>query len=222
MDGYDLNWLQFLWSERILLTDGIIQTVYVSALALALSIVGGLIFGFLRYIKNPILSFVTRIYLESFRIIPLIVWLFAAFFTLPRFTMWRGMGSHASAILVFTLWGSAEIGELVKGALTSLPKTQRESGVALGLSGVQLYQYVLIPQAVRRLIPGVINMATRIIKTTSMLDFVGVIELMARSRQIIERTTESFIIWTFVFFFFFFLCYPLTIWSRYLEKKQIA
>lgn len=214
----ELNWLQFLWSERILLADGIIQTVHVSALALFFSVLGGLFVGFLRCIPSKVSRVITRSYLESFRIIPLIVWLFAAFFTLPRI-MGRGFDSHTSAILVFTLWGSAEIGELVKGALQSLPKIQRESGLALGLSGTQLYIYILIPQAIRRLIPGVINMATRIIKTTSMLDFVGVIELVARGRQIIERTVQPFIIWTFVFFFFFFLCYPLTLWSRHLELK---
>ncbi|MCL1935279.1 MAG: amino acid ABC transporter permease [Defluviitaleaceae bacterium] len=214
----NMNWLEFLISERVLLLDGIYQTIYVSLIALFYSLIGGLLVGFIRCIPNKISAFISRIYLESFRIIPLIVWLFAAFFLIPRF-MGRGFSSEASAIWVFTLWGSAEIGELVKGAIQSLPTIQRESALALGLSKTQLYMYILIPQAVRRLIPTVINMATRIIKTTSMLDFVGVIEIVARSRQIIERTVEPFIIWSFVFFFFFFLCYPLTLWSRHLEKK---
>lgn len=215
-----VNWLQFLWSERILITDGIVQTMIVSAQALVYSILGGLVIGFLRCIPRRVVGLITRVFLEAFRIIPLIVWLFAAFFLLPRF-MGRGFSSHTAAILVFTLWGSTEIGELVKGALESLPKIQRESGWALGLSTPQLYVYILIPQAIRRLIPGVINMATRVIKTTSMLDFIGVIEVVARSRQIIERTVEPFIMWTFVFFFFFFLCYPLTLWSRHLERQVV-
>lgn len=214
------NFVTFLWSERVLISDGIMQTIHVSALALLFSILGGLVVGFLRCIPSRVIGAITRVYLEAFRMIPLIVWLFAAFFMLPRF-MGRGFSSHTSAIWVFTLWGSAEMGELVKGAIQSLPKIQRETGLALGLSTPQLYAYVLIPQAIKRLIPGVINMATRIIKTTSMLDFVGVIEVVARSRQIIERTNESFIMWTFVFFFFFVLCYPLTLWSRHLEKKLV-
>ena len=214
------NFITFLWSERVLISDGIVQTIHVSALALLFSVMGGVVVGFLRCIPSRIIGTITRIYLEAFRMIPLIVWLFAAFFLLPRF-MGRGFSSHTSAVWVFTLWGSAEIGELVKGAIQSLPKIQRETGLALGLSTTQLYLYVLIPQAIKRLIPGVINMATRIIKTTSMLDFVGVIEIVARSRQIIERTGESFVMWTFVFFFFFVLCYPLTLWSRHLEKKLV-
>jgi len=211
--------LNLLWDNRVLLLDGMGQTIYIAAISLILSCFGGLIVGFLRCIKNPLVSFVTRTYLECFRIIPLIVWLFAVFFTLPRL-MGQYVGSQTSAILVFTLWGSAEIGEMVRGALVSLPVIQRESGTALGLSGVQLYRYVLLPQAVRRLMPGVINMATRLIKTTSITTLVGVVEIFSRGTQIIERTREPFAIYTFIFVFFFLLCFPLTMWSRHLEKKQ--
>ena len=213
MDGVNL-----LLENRQMLLDGMRQTIYIAMVSLALSCLGGLAVGFLRCLKNPVVRFITRFYLEAFRIIPLIVWLFAVFFTLPRL-MGQYVGSATSAILVFTLWGSAEIGDMVRGALLSLPVIQRESGTALGLSGLQLFRYVLLPQALRRLMPGVINMATRLIKTTSITTLVGVIEIFARSRQIIERTGEPFAIYTFIFFFFFLLCWPLTLLSRHLEKK---
>jgi polar amino acid transport system permease protein len=212
--------IELLWQNRHILFSGMQQTVYIAAFALMLSILGGMVVGFLRIIKNPILVTITRAYLEAFRIIPLIVWLFAAFFTLPRL-MGQYVSGTTSAILVFTLWGSAEIGEMVRGALQSLPAIQRESGTALGLSSSQLFMNVLLPQALRRLMPGVINMATRLIKTTSITTLVGVIEIFARGTQIIERTQESFAIYVFIFFFFFFLCYPLTVWSRHLEKKTV-
>jgi len=213
MDG-----VNFLWENRIMLLDGMGQTVYIAAVSLLFSCVGGLLFGFLRSVNNRVVGAVTRTYLEAFRIIPLIVWLFAVFFTLPRL-MGGYVSSSTSAILVFTLWGSAEIGEIVRGALKSLPVIQRESGTALGLSGIQLYRYVLLPQAFRRMLPGVINMATRLIKTTSITTLVGVMEIFSRGTQIIQRTGETFAIYTFIFFFFFVLCYPLTLWSRYLERK---
>jgi len=132
------------------------------------------------------------------------------------------VSSASSAIIVFTLWGSAEIGEIVRGALKSLPVIQRESGTALGLSGIQLYRYILLPQAFRRMLPGVINMSTRLIKTTSITTLVGVMEIFSRGTQIIQRTGESFVIYIFIFFFFFALCYPLTLWSRYLERKAMV
>jgi len=213
MDG-----LRLLLENRAMLIDGMIQTVFIALLALLLSCLGGLIVGFLRCLKNPVVSFISRLYLECFRIIPLIVWLFAVFFTLPRL-MGQYVSSTTSAILVFTLWGSAEMGEMVRGALQSLPAIQRESGTALGLSNLQLYRYVLLPQALRRLMPGVINMATRLIKTTSITTLVGVVELFSRGTQIIERTREPFAIYVFIFIFFFLLCYPLTLWSRHLESR---
>lgn len=218
--SFMIDGVRLLWDNRLMLRSGIAQTVYIAAISLLLSCIGGLFVGFLRCVKNPVVSFVTRMYLESFRIIPLIVWLFAVFFTLPRL-MQGYVGSQTSAIIVFTLWGSAEIGEMVRGALVSLPAIQRESGAALGLSGIQLYRYVLLPQAIRRLMPGVINMATRLIKTTSITTLVGVVELFSRGTQIIERTQEPFAIYTFIFFFFFVLCYPLTLLSRKLEKRAV-
>ena len=213
MDG-----VQLLWQNRSMLASGMSQTIYIAAFALLLSILGGVVVGFLRIIKNPVISTITRVYLEAFRVIPLIVWLFFAFFTLPRL-MGQYVSGTTSAIFVFTLWGSAEIGEMVRGALQSLPVIQRESGTALGLSSVQLFTKVLLPQALRRLMPGVINMATRLIKTTSITTLVGVIEIFSRGIQIIERVGEPFAIYVFIFIFFFLLCYPLTIWSRHLEKK---
>lgn len=214
MDGVNL-----LWENRLMLMDGMGQTIYVAMVSLLLSFIGGLMVGFLRSQKNPIMRFVTRFYLECFRIIPLIVWLFVVFFTLPRL-LGQYVSSTTSVILVFTLWGAAEMGEMVRGALQSLPVIQRESGRALGLSYIQLYRYVLLPQAIRRLLPGVINMATRLIKTTSITTMVGVVEIFSRGTQIIERTREPFAIYVFIFFFFFVLCYPLTLWSRHLEKKS--
>lgn len=211
---------EILWYDRILLIDGVISTVHIAFMSLILSLFGGIIFGFLRVIKNPISFFITTIYLEAFRIIPLIVWLFAVFFTIPRF-MGGGFSGPVAAILVFTAWGSAEMGEMLRAALVSLPKIQKESAASLGLDPLQTFFYVLVPQAFKRMMPGVINMATRLIKTTSITTLVGVMELFARGGQIIQRTHEPFAIYVFIFFFFFFLCYPLTLLSRYLERKGV-
>ena len=204
------------WS---LLLDGMLQTIYIAIVSLILSLIGGMIIGYLRYQKNLVIRFITRIYLECFRIIPLIVWLFAVFFTLPRL-MGQSISSQLSVILVFTLWGSAEMGEMVRGALNSLPLIQRESAFALGLSNGKTYRYVLLPQAFKRLLPSIINMATRLIKTTSITTIVGVLEIFNRGAQIIDRTGEPFAIYVFIFFFFFLLCYPLTLWSTKLEKNR--
>lgn len=213
--------LSFLWDERYLLIDGLTSTLHIAALSLIFSVLGGFLVGFISNIPNPVITFIARVHLESFRIIPLMVWLFFGFFTL-RTEFGINLSAYGAIILVFTLWGSAEMGELVRGALQSLPVIQKESGTALGLTQFQLFRYILLPQAIRRLLPGIINMATRLIKTSSMAIWLGITEVVTRGRQIIERTGESFVIWAFIFFLFFFICWPLSIWARHLEQSQSA
>ena len=83
-------------------------------------------------------------------------------------------------MVVFVFWGAGEMGDLVRGALTSIPAHQRESGAALGLTRWQINRYVLIPQTLRRLIPQAINLATRMIKTTSLVMIIGVVEVLKK------------------------------------------
>ena len=116
--------------------------------------------------KNPITKAILRIYLEIVRIMPQMVLLFLVFFGTTRAFGWDLSGENAS-IIVFTFWGAAEMSDLVRGALISIPKHQYESSEALGLSKVQTYWYIIIPQTLRRLIPLSINLITRMIKTTT-------------------------------------------------------
>ena len=159
-----------------------------------------------------------RIYLELFRAIPVLVWLYLLFFGLPIFFA-LSIPSFWCAVLVLSLWGASEVGEVVRGALQSLPRGQREAGLSIGLSGLQLYGYVLLPQALKRMTPPTINIYTRIIKTSSLAVLIGVVEVIKAGQQIIERTYESVLIYGVLFLFFFFICYPLSAASRALERR---
>lgn len=122
-------------------------------------------------------------------------------------------------MLVLSLWGASEVGEVVRGALHSLPRGQREAGLSIGLNGPQLYGYVLLPQALKRMTPPTINVYTRIIKTSSLAVLIGVVDVIKVGQQIIERTYESVLIYGALFLFFFFICYPLSAASRVLERR---
>ena len=99
---------------------------------------------------------------------------------------------------------------MVRGALQSVPRGQREAGLSIGLSSSQLYGYVLLPQALKRMTPPTINIYTRIIKTSSLAVLIGVVEVIKAGQQIIERTYESVLIYGVLFLFFFIVCYPLS------------
>lgn len=203
------------------LAKGLYQTGLIAIWSIALSTIGGLLFGALRTSASPWLRLITRTYLELFRSIPILVWLFFFFFGLPIF-FGLDVPSSVCAVLVLSLWGITEIGEVVRGALISLPQGQREAGKAIGLSTLQLYAYILLPLALRRMIPPTINVYTRIIKTTSLTVLIGVTEVIKTGQQIIERTGEAVLIYGALFLLYFILCYPLSALSRRLEHKLLS
>ena len=137
------------------------------------------------------------------------------------------LSGEAAAVIVFTFWGAGEMGDLVRGALTSIPRHQIESGAALGLTKGQIYRYILIPQTLRRLIPQSINLATRMVKTTSLVMLIGVIEVLKVGQQIIDASrydTPTAAIWIYavIFFLYFFICWPISLLAGRLEKKWQA
>ncbi len=200
------------------LGKGAAQTLAISALGIVFSTFGGVLYGVLASLNLRSLNVALRIYLELFRAIPVLVWLYLLFFGLPIFFA-LSIPSFWCAVLVLSLWGASEVGEVVRGALRSLPRGQREAGLSIGLSAWQLYGYVLLPQALKRMTPPTINIYTRIIKTSSLAVLIGVVDVIKVGQQIIERTYESVLIYGALFLFFFFICYPLSAALRALERR---
>ena len=176
--------------NMIRLIGGLGVALRISLISVLVSIPLGILLGALMNWKNPITKAILRVYLEFIRIMPQMVLLFLVYFGSTRAFGWELSGETAS-IIVFILWGTAEMSDLVRGALSSIPKHQYESSEALGLSKVQTYWYIIIPQTLRRLIPLSINLITRMIKTTSLILMIGVVEVLKVAQQIIEANRMS-------------------------------
>ena len=181
--------------NMVRLLGGLGVALKISAVSVLLSLPLGILLGVLMTFKNPILKTILRVYLE-----------------------------FTAAVIVFVLWGTAEMSDLVRGALIAIPKHQYESSEALGMSRAQTYWYIIIPQTVRRLIPLSINLITRMIKTTSLVLMIGVVEVLKVAQQIIEanRTASpnaAFGIYLTVFILYFLACWPISLLAGYLEKK---
>ena len=149
--------------------------------------------------------------------------LFIAFYGFARAWNWN-LDATGACVFVFVLWGGAELGDLVRGALESIPKAQYESAYVLGLSGWQTFVKVILPQALRRLLPASVNLATRIVKTTSLAVLLGVVEVIKVGQQIIDANrfqypTGTLWIYGVIFFMYFIVCWPLSIVARRLEKR---
>ena len=205
------------------LLGGLWVALRISLISVGISIPLGILLGIVMTKKNPVTKVLSRVYLEFIRIMPQLVLLFLAFFGTTRIFGWN-LSGEAASIIVFSLWGTAEMGDLVRGALQSIPKHQYESAASLGLTGGQIFRYVVLPQAVRRLIPLSINLITRMIKTTSLVLMIGVVEVLKVAQQIIEANRMSspnaaFGVYLTVLVLYFLTCWPFSLLAGYLEKK---
>ena len=213
----------FMGKNFLRLLEGLMVTLRISLIAVILSIPLGILFGMFMTLKNPIARAVSRIYLESIRIIPQLVLLFIAYFGVTR-AFGLNLSAEVSAIIVFVLWGTAEMGDIVRGALISIPKQQYDSAYALGMTKVHTFIYVVVPQTMRRLIPLTINLTTRMIKTTSLVVLIGMTEVLKVGKQIIdanrfEYPTAALWIYGVIFLLYFFACWPISILAKKLEKR---
>ncbi|MBK5210942.1 MAG: amino acid ABC transporter permease [Coriobacteriia bacterium] len=205
------------------LLSGLWVTVEISLVSVAISLVLGVLLGMVMTLKNPITKVLTKIFLEFNRLMPQLVSLFLVYFGLTT-AFGIDLSGQTSAIIVFSLWGTAEMGDLVRSALISIPKHQYDSSAALGLTKLQAYRYVVIPQTLRRLTPPAINLTTRMIKTTSLVVLIGVVEVLKVGQQIIDAnryTTPDAALWIYgvIFFLYFIVCYPISKLAGRLEKQ---
>lgn len=225
MDDLGLSVL-FEGSNGIRLLGGLWTTVEISLLSVAGSIIFGILAGIAMTLPYKGLQLVMRLYLESVRILPQLVLLFIAYFGVTR-AVGVDISGFTASIIVFIFWGAAEMGDLVRGALLSIPAGQYESAAVLGLSRRQTFHYIILPQSLRRLLPPAINLFTRIIKTTSLIVLIGVVEMLKIGQQIIEAnryTAPDAALWIYgtIFFLYFLACYPLSKMAAHLEKKWTA
>ena len=214
----------FKGKNFVRLLAGLGVTIKIALVSILFSMILGFLFGMVMTRKNKGLRFISRVYLEFMRTMPQMVLLFIAYYGITH-AFGISISGEAASILVFTMWGMAEMGDLVRGALQSIPRHQYESGRAVGLTERQIFFYIIIPQTVRRLVPLSMNLITRMIKTTSLVVFVGVIEVVKVGQQIIEANrltipSVSIAVYALIFFMYFIVCWPLSLLADKIEMKQ--
>ena len=213
----------FKGKNFVRLLGGLWAALQISLISIAVSMVLGTVLGVLAGRRKGIARGLMRCYLEFIHIMPQMVLLFLVFFGTAKAFGWN-LSGELSSIIVFSLWGTAEMSDLVRGAVTSIPAIQHESAMALGLSRLQVYRHVILPQAVRRLIPQSINLITRMIKTTSLVLMIGVVEILKVGQQIIEANRKAspnaaFGVYLTIFLLYFLLCWPISLLAKRLEKR---
>ncbi len=220
------------WFEpvfRYILTEGLPGTLRVSAIAVVGSAVIGILFGTLMTIRFLPLRGLIRSYIEIFRGLPLLVTVFVIYLGLP--SLWPGFEFDplTATAIALVLWGSAQVAEATRGAVQSIPKEQHEASAALGFGWVGRHRFVILPQALRRLLPPFVSLLVNIIQNSTLAQVIGGLELLEAAERQNERLTaippiglgeiHAFEIFAGVAIIFFMISFPLTRLAAVLEKR---
>ena len=213
----------FQGTNFLRLWQGIWVSLRIALIAMIASILLGVLLGFIMTSQNKMIRFVCRVYLETVRIMPQLVLLFLVYFGAAKH-LGINISGEVAAVVVFTFWGTAEMGDLVRSALLAIPVHQYESGYALGMTKSQDFIKIIIPQTIRRLIPSAINLLTRMVKTTSLVVLIGVVEVVKVGKQVIDAnryTTPDAALWVYgmIFLMYFVICFPFSKIASLLERR---
>lgn len=165
------------WVNVQFLLEGLLITLELAAWGISLSFLLGLLLGILRFSRIPVLSQLLAVWVEIIRNLPLLLIIFFMYFGLEPLTGLELTKTQA-AIAGLVIFESAMISEIIRGGLQSLPKGQIEAARSSGLTYVQTLRYVLVPQALRRMIPPLVSQFISLLKDTSLAIIVTADELM--------------------------------------------
>ncbi|TQF74006.1 ABC transporter permease subunit [Rhodococcus spelaei] len=203
------------------LLKGLWLTIVLTVVSLAIALVLGLVFGFLRVSTSRILRAIGVTYVDVFRGTPLLVQAFFIYFGIPAALNFQ-MPAMTAGIITLSLNAGAYITEIIRGGIQSVDKGQMEAARSLGMGYLPSMRKVVLPQAVRTMMPSFVNQAVITLKDTSILSVIGIAELTQTGKIIIARNFESFNMWLIVGIFYFVIIMALTKLSNRLEKRITA
>jgi polar amino acid transport system permease protein len=222
------------WVEptvRYMAEQGLEGTLRIAGAALAGSAVIGILLGVALTIDFLPTRALIRLYIEVWRGLPILVTIFIIYFALPSVSQRLQFDPFTAASIGLILWGSAQVAEATRGAVQSIPREQHEAAAALGFGWVGRHAYVILPQALRRLLPPVVSLLVNIIQNTTIAQVIGATELLGSGQRSVERLTSpppiglgeihAFEIYAGVMVVFFAISFPLTRLAAYLERRLV-
>jgi polar amino acid transport system permease protein len=197
-----------------------------AGLAVLGSAVVGVLLGTVLTIRFWPSRALIRLYIEIWRGLPIIVTIFLIYFALPSVGV--RFSAFDAAAIGLTLWGSAQVAEATRGAVQSIPREQHEAAAALGFGWVGRHAFVILPQALRRLLPPIVSLLANVIQNTTIAAVIGVAEVLETGNRQVERLTyttfesHAFEIFAGVMAIFFVISFPLTLLARHLERRLVS
>jgi len=222
------------WVEpvaRYILEEGLPGTLRVSAFSVVGAALIGVVLGTLITIKFLPLQALIRLYMEVFRGLPILVTVFIVHFGLPSASPRLEFEPLTSATIALILWGSAQVAEATRGAVQSIPREQHEAAAALGFGWTGRHSFVILPQALRRLLPPFVSLLVNIIQNSTLAQVIGGLDILEAGERQSERLTafppagigeiHAAEIFGAIAILFFLISFPLTRLAAYLEKRLV-
>jgi len=199
------------------LLKGAGMTIKITALAVMIGIALGTILGLARVSKSKWLKNIAKSYIEFFRGTPLLIQLFILYYGLPSVGI--KLPPYFAAVLGLGLNSGAYVGEIVRSGINSINQGQMEAARSLGMSYPQAMRYVILPQAIKRVIPPLGNEFIALLKDSSLVSVIAVKDLTRQSRLVISRNYESFLILISAAVIYFCMTFVLTRLVNYMERR---
>jgi len=199
--------------------EGLFAAIILAVLGIFGAFWIGLAAGLMRLSKRMWLKYISVAYIEVIRGCPLLLLIFWFYYLAPVLTG-QTMPEFTTTMFCFMIFTGAYVGEIVRAGVLALPKGQLEAARGSGLSQMQAMQFVILPQALRNMIPSFVNQFVSLTKDTSLASILGVIELTRTGVQVDNREmVASFEIWITIGGLYFLICFVLTSYSRRLEAQ---
>lgn len=201
-----------------LLLSGFVNTLKLALLAIGLSFWLGVVAGALRLSRNPLLYYPAVLYIEVIRGVPLIMIIFWFYFVSPIIAG-RPLDNFTSALIAFVVFEGAYLAEIIRAGIQSVPVGQIDAASSTGLSHVQAMRHIVLPQAVRNMIPALVTRFIILFMDTSLAYIIGFRELTRVAKIIAEREFRAFEVFTFIAIVYFICTYTMSLVSRRLEAR---
>jgi len=201
-----------------LFLKGLWMTIAVSFLSLITATILGFLAGICRSSRNRPLRRAVGVYVNLIRGTPFLVQVFTIFFILPEFGI--NLDPFPAAIIAMTIMGSAFICEIVAAGIEAVPKGQREAALSTGLSRSQQIRFVILPQAMRTILPPLVGQYVLLVKDSSIVSVIGVMDLTRVGWLAVQRIPEGMLVFGLVGIMYFAVCYPLIQLATRLEKRM--
>ena len=207
-----------LWKYHTLLVSGLGYTLLFTVLCVVLGLLAGLVAGIGRLSRHGLITAPLRAYVEVFRCTPVLVQLVWFYYALPVLTGLELSAPMAAAICL-SLYGGAFYSEIIRGGIIATDIGQREAGMALGMTRWQIMKRVVLPQALRRMVPPLMNQSIMQLKNTSLLSVLAVPDLLYQGQVIAHDSYRPLEVYTVIAVAYFVVLLPVTLWAKRLEHK---